>query len=183
MNSNWDATYTRFSGRNVAAGWALDAIFANNPLTPFSGLVLPSTWDVAAAIEHYWTPSVRTSLFSSYTLWDPGSQGNLIMCSSPSSPVRTAASGGLQAPNGTFALPGCDFKFAVWGVGTRTIWNPVRNLELGAEVMYQKVEQNMDPSQILFNFGGNRDRAQGFYSPASENSWSGTVRAVRYFYP
>jgi hypothetical protein len=178
-----DPFVNRFQGRNAAEGWALDAIFANNPLTPFSGLVLPSTWDVAAAIEHYWTPALRTSVFSSYTAWDPGSQGNLIMCSSPSSPVRTAASGGLQPPTGTFALPGCDFKFAVWGVGTRTIWNPVRNLELGIEVIYSKIEQNMDPGQILFNFGGNRDRAQGFYSPANEDAWSGAVRAVRYFYP
>jgi hypothetical protein len=182
-NSGLDPVYNRFSGRNVAAGWALDAIFANNPLTPFSGLVLPMTWDVAAAIEHNWTPSLRTSMFSHYTLWDPGLQGNQIMCSSAGAPVRTAASGGLVAPNGTAALPGCYFKFAVWGVGTRTIWNPVRNLELGVEVMYQKLDQNMDSSQILFNFGGSKDRARGFYSPASEDSWSGTVRAVRYFYP
>jgi hypothetical protein len=104
------------------------------------------------------------------------------MCSSTGSPVRTNTAV-PTAPNGTAALPGCDFKFAVWGVGTRTIWNPVKNLELGLEVMYQKVEQNMDPNLILFNFGGSRDRAQGFYSPSSEDSWSGTVRAVRYFYP
>jgi hypothetical protein len=71
----------------------------------------------------------------------------------------------------------------VWGVGTRTIWNPVKNLELGVEVMYSKIEQNMDPQLILFNFGGNRDRAAAFYSPASEDNWSGTVRALRYFYP
>jgi Porin subfamily len=105
------------------------------------------------------------------------------MCSSAGAPVRTAASGGLVAPNDTAALPGCDFKFAVWDVGTRTIWTPVRNLELGVEVMYQKVDQNMDPSQILLSFGGSRDRVRGFYSPASEDSCSGTVRAVRYFYP
>jgi hypothetical protein len=181
-NSGLDPVYDRFSGRNVAAGWALDAIFANNPVTPFSGLVLPTTWDVAAAIEHYWTPSLRTSVFSSYTLWDPGADGNTIMCSSPSSPVRTNTPL-PEAPNGRAALSGCDFKFAVWGVGTRTIWNPVKNLELGLEVMYSKIDQFMDPNQILFNFGGSRDRAQGFYSPASEDVWSGTVRAVRYFYP
>ncbi len=177
-----DPFVVRFQGSHVAAGWALDAIFANNPLTPFSGLVLPSTWDVAGAIEHYWTPAVRTSVFTSYTAWDPGSQGNLIMCSSPSSPVRTNTAF-PTAPTGATALPGCDFKFAVWGVGTRTIWNPVKNLELGFEVIYTKIEQNMDPGQILFNFGGNRDRAQGFYSPANEDAWSGAVRAVRYFYP
>ncbi len=177
-----DPFVVRFQGSHVAAGWALDAIFANNPLTPFSGLVLPSTWDVAAAIEHHWTPSLRTSVFSSYALWDPGTQGNQIMCSSTGSPVRTNTMV-PTAPNGTAALPGCDFKFAVWGVGTRTIWNPVKNLELGVEVMYSKIEQNMDPHLILFNFRGDRDRAAGFYSPASEDSWSGTVRAIRYFYP
>jgi hypothetical protein len=177
-----DPFVNRFQGRNAAEGWALDAIFANNPATPFSGLVLPSTWDVAGAIEHYWTPALRTSVFSSYTAWDPGSQGNLIMCSSPSSPVRTNTAFPTPPP-GTAALPGCDFKYPVWAVGTRTIWNPVKNLELGVEVIYSKIEQNMDPGQILFNFDGNRDRAQGFYSPANEDAWSGAVRAVRYFYP
>jgi hypothetical protein len=115
-------------------------------------------------------------------LVEPGTQGNQIMCGSTGSPVRTNTAV-PTASNGTAALPGCDFKFAVWGVGTRTIWNPVRNLELGVEVMYQKVQENMDPGLIFFNFAGNGDRAQGFYSPASEDSWSGTVRAIRYFYP
>jgi hypothetical protein len=36
-----DPFVNRFQGRNAAEGWALDAIFANNPATPFSGLVLP----------------------------------------------------------------------------------------------------------------------------------------------
>ena len=36
--------------------------------------------------------------------------------------------------------PGCNPDFDVWNVGTRSIWNPVPNLDVGLEVMYTKLE-------------------------------------------
>lgn len=117
--------FNRFNGTSVAAGWVLDGVFARNPAFPTSGIQLSTSWDITAAIEHYWTPALRTSLFGSYTAWDPDSAGNAIMCKSPDGVVRTTAGLG---PTGTTALVGCDFGFAVWAVGTRTIWNPVKNL-------------------------------------------------------
>jgi hypothetical protein len=172
--------FQRFSGNRVAAGWALDGIFANNPLTPNSDIALPTAWDVAAAVEHYWTPAVRTSVFSQYTMWTPGAAGNQIMCSSPGSPVRTLAG---AAPDGTAALPGCDFGFSVWAVGSRTVWQPVKNLDVGVEVMYSEINQKMDPNQVLYNFGGNGGRAAGNYTPGDNGAWSGTIRLQRNFNP
>jgi porin-like protein len=190
-----NGTYVRFDGRNVGAGWALDGVFAN--LVPNgqqglngSGIVLPTVWDIAAAVEHYWTPALRTSLFGSVTSWDPGSTGNAIMCNSPNGPVRIVnPGGGAIVPNyGAFpvgggAVAGCNYAFQVWAVGSRTVWNPVRNLDIGVEVMYTKLHQNMDPATILLNFGGGGNRAAGFYSPSDEGVWSGLVRVQRNFYP
>jgi hypothetical protein len=147
-------------------------------------------WDVAAAVEHYWTPALRTSLFGSVTSWDPGSQGNAIMCNSPNTVVRVLNPGApITVPNyGTFpiaggAVGGCNFAFQVWGVGSRTVWNPVKNLDIGVEVMWSQLHQNMDPSKILMNFGGGGNRAAGLYSPADENVVSGMFRVQRNFWP
>jgi hypothetical protein len=185
-----NGTFVRFDGRNVAAGWALDGVFANvvsagqANLLNGSGIQLPTVWDITAAVEHYWTPALRTSLFGSVTSWDPGSAGNAIMCSSPNQPARTAAGAiTTYAGNAVNPIIGCNYAFQVWNVGSRTVWNPVKNLDIGVEVMYTKIHQNMDPSTVLMNFGGGGNRAAGFYTPADEGVWSGMLRVQRNFYP
>src|SRR5262249_54840324 len=116
-----NGTYQRFNGRNVGAGWALDGVVANaganlapspaaGGVTHLTRIVLPTVWDIAAAVEPYWTPALRTSLFGSYTSWDPGSDGNAIMCSSPNSPVRAGPAGNTTA-NGTFIPAGGNLQF------------------------------------------------------------------------
>lgn len=197
-----NGTFTRFDGHNVANGWGLDGVFANavgaNQAvaagTNFTGIVLPTVWDIAAAVEHYWTPALRTSLFGSVTSWDPGSTGNAIMCNSPNAPTR-----GIAGQTGTVGVPtpanfgtnpisagaiaGCNYAFELFAVGSRTVWNPVKNLDVGVEVMWSQVHQNMDPSKIVMNFGGGGNRAAGFYSPSDEQVVSGMVRIQRNFWP
>jgi hypothetical protein len=116
------------------------------------------------------------------------------MCNGPNTVVRgiagqTVAAPIPSAPNfGTNpisggAIAGCNFAFEVWGVGSRTVWNPVKNLDIGVEVMWSQLHQNMDPSKILMNFGGGGNRAAGLYSPADENVVSGMFRVQRNFWP
>jgi hypothetical protein len=145
------STFGAFNSTQVAAAWALDGVFANNVAVPMSGIQLSTTWDVAAAIEHYWTPALRSSAFGQYTAWDPGTAGNTIMCSSPLAGVRTLAG---AAPTGAAPLQGCNFAFNIWSVGTRTIWNPVKNLDVGIEVKYSRIATSFDPDLIRFAFGG-----------------------------
>jgi hypothetical protein len=184
-------TFLRFNGNTVGQGQGLDALFANQvgpaanagvgAPAAGSGLQLTTAWTVAAAIEHYWTPAVRSDLFASYAKVDYNAQATAIYCSSPVGAVRTAAG---AAPNFlTGAVNGCNPDFAVWGVGLRTIWNPVKNLDVGIEVMYSKLDQNMNPNTTLLNFGGAGGRAAGLYVPADQDNWSGGIRVQRNFWP
>ena len=168
-------------------------------MSNFSGILLPTVWDVAVAVEHYWTPALRTSLFGSVTGWDAGNPSdvtsmNFLMCASPNGPVRAGPAGNVTRQgtpiaaggNTNFAagpFNGCDYSFQVWAVGSKTVWNPVKNLDIGVEVMYSKLHQNMDPSQVLLNFGGGGNRAAGLYLPSDEAVWSGLVRVQRNFWP
>jgi hypothetical protein len=197
-----NGTFTRFNGGQVANGWGLDGVFANavgptavspagGGTTNFTGIVLPTVWDIAAAVEHYWTPSLRTSLFGSATSWDPGSTGNAIMCNSPNAPTRQIGPGFAEPtaanyaanPISAGAIAGCNYAFDVYAVGSRTVWNPVKNLDIGVEVMWTQIHQNMDPTKIVFNYGGGGDRPAGFYSPSDEQVVSGMFRVQRNFWP
>jgi hypothetical protein len=180
-------TFTRFNGGSVGAAWALDGVFANT-VGPAgvglsaSGIQLTRAWSVGAAFEHHWSPIVRSSVFGAITSVSyPGdltSGAKAIFCSSPVGPVRTAAG---AAPNfATGAVAGCNPDFMVWGVGTRTVWNPVRNLDLGAEVMYSRLDQNMGPG-VLLNFAGSGGTPAANYTPKNESIWSGLLRAQWHF--
>jgi len=181
----------RFSGNTAGAGWGLDGVFANmigaaTPVTAGtvgapSGIQLTTAWTVGAAIEHYWTPSVRTSLFGQYEKVTYNGVATTIFCGSGTlGPVRTLAgtAGSFAAP-----LPGCNPDFATYGIGLRTIWNPVKNLDVGLEVMYSKLDQNMDPTLTRLNFAGSGARPNGLYVPADQDVWSGGIRIQRNFWP
>ena len=126
---------------------------------------------------------MRTSVFGAYTATDYNANATNIFCSSPVGPVRTFAG---ATPNfATGPVLGCNPDFNVWGVGARTIWNPVPNLDIGLEVVYTKIEtkHRSGRGRVLLNFGGAGGRAAGLYNPSSEDVWSGILRWQRNFWP
>jgi hypothetical protein len=189
------SNFDRFNGGSVAAAWPLDAVFANviGPVTVStgatgaSGLELTTVWTIAAALQHYWTPALRTSVFGAFTATDYNANATNIFCSSPVGPVRTFLG---ATPNFlTGAVLGCNPDFNVWAIGSRTIWNPVPNLDIGVEVVYTKLEQKHEAANpvagrgVLMNFGGAGGRASGLYNVGSEDVWSGILRWQRNFWP
>jgi hypothetical protein len=175
------AVFNRFSGRTVAAAYAFDSIFGNLAATGgATGHQLTTSWTVGAGIEHYWTPALRSSAFGNYSQTTFNSTATTLFCASPQSPIRTL--GGV-APTGAAAFAGCNPDFNVWNVGTRTIWNPVPNLDVGLEIMYTKLEQNHDPALVALNFAGAGGRPVGLYAPSDQDVFSGLFRIQRNFWP
>jgi porin-like protein len=182
-------TFGRFNGRNVAAAWAIDSIFANvigptaNPIGALggSGQQLTRYFTVTAALEHYWTPALRSDLWGNYTAADYNDVATQIFCSSPVGPVRTAAG---ATPNfATGPVIGCNPDWNTWAVGLRTIWNPAPQFDIGLEVYYTRVEQKHDPNTVLLSFAGSGGRAAGFYQPSNESVWGSILRLQRNFWP
>ena len=169
----------RYNGGNIAAAWALDSIFGNLASTGATGHQLTTSWTIGAGIEHYWTPSLRTSAFGSYNSTSYTATAKTLFCSSPVTPIRNVAG---VANTGATALAGCNPDWNTWNVGTRTIWNPVPNLDVGLEVMYTKLETKHDPNTVRFQ-GGGGGRPNGLYVPSSEGVLSGLFRIQRNFWP
>lgn len=172
------SSFIRRNGQFAAAGWALDAIIGDAagaydvtgaPLTP-SGIQLTKALTVGAAFEHYWTPALRTSVWGNWNSIDFNAIATGIFCNAgPTSPVTTPV--------------GCNPDFRVWAVGTRTIWNPVKNLDIGLELMYAKIDQDNAPTVQYKNAGSSAGLAAVNLYARDEANWSGILRVQRNFWP
>ena len=179
------ATLGRFNGGNLAPAWAMDAIFGNvgTAAAPTGSLELTTVWTMGVGVQHYWTPALRSSVFATYTATDYNAAATAMFCSGANTPVRNLAGANPVAFNNVAGLAGCNPDFNWWAVGTRTIWNPVPNLDIGVEIVYSKIETNFDPGLTRISFAGAGGRAAGLYVPSSEEVWSGVFRVQRNFWP
>ncbi|MGC1464638.1 MAG: porin, partial [Pseudolabrys sp.] len=143
-----------FDGNNVGLGWNPEAVYSS----PTGSLELTRSWAVVAGYTHHWNAAWQTSLYGSYLKVQPST----VICGA--APVAGAA---------------CDPDWSVWQVGSRTIWNPVQNLDIGLEVMYSRVQTA---------FAGGTTTAAAGNRPAGaaindNDVWSGIFRVQRNFWP
>jgi hypothetical protein len=133
--------------RNLSSGFPVVTEFAAGPgfdatMLPDGSLSLTTGWSVGAGIQHYWTPTLRTSLYGFY--------GELNYSTGPA----------------TCGLASCDWS--MWQIGSRTVWNPVTNLDLSVDILYNTIDG-------VSGAGGITDN--------TVSSLQGMVRAQRNFYP
>jgi hypothetical protein len=132
---------------------------------------MPSGYQFTVAAQHFWTPGLRTSVFGGYLNWKYDDAANFALCN--------GAAIGAATPKG--AGSNCNFSFAGWQVGTRTIWSPVANLDIGVEVLYSKIDQQHEGFWTFASANGSRPA--GSYQAADADMWTGTVRFTRNFWP
>jgi hypothetical protein len=90
-----------------------------------------TAWSLFASYEHFWTPSLRTSVYGSYLDISRPDNLNTAMCASG------LFGGGASAAAGRAA--GCDLDSSQWNIGTRTQWNITKDLYVGIDFIYHKV--------------------------------------------
>jgi hypothetical protein len=166
---------------SVGLAWGIDGVFLGA-----SGVQLTEGWDINVAAEHYWTPALRTSLFGHYTVLNfPGNSGF----------TNGVANGAASGAKGAFcngasvgAIPGtagvagtvCDPGFNTFQIGVRTIWSPVRDLDIGVELLYTRLDQNMVGNWVLPASGS---RPAGSYVAGDQDTFGGELRFQRNFWP
>ncbi|MFG1358241.1 porin [Xanthobacter pseudotagetidis] len=108
----------------------------------FGDYDLTTAWAIMGQFRHYWTPGLRSVVFGGYTKYEV--------------PLSTV-----------IAVTDAD----MWQVGTDLVWSPVKNLDLGLEVVYSKVSADVPLQAVATNaiIGGSTD------------VWSGGIRAQRNF--
>jgi hypothetical protein len=93
---------------------------------------LTKAWSVAAGFQHFWTPTLSSTVFGSYAQVDQAS--SLAGLSNLAYQVRDAS---------------------YWSAGVNTIWSPVRGLNIAGEVAYVAI----DPKGRVLNTNKNDGRS------------------------
>jgi len=130
-------------GNTVALGPVFDAVNTGTDLDLTQG------WSVVAGADHHWNSQWKTSLYGTY--------GQINYSDAAST---TIVAGSTNA----------DWTF--WQIGSRTVWNPVRNLDLSVDVMYNHIDTAFEGAALG---GGLTAGDQGW--------WQGMFRVQRNFYP
>jgi hypothetical protein len=144
-------------------GGAINAAYGGG--TASGNIELTKSYSAYASFQHFWTPSLRTSIFGGVFGVDYNDQANAILC--------TQIVANLSNPTG------CNFDFKVWQVGGRGIWSPVTNLDLSIDVFYSKLDQEHNTDITLAAAGA---RPAGRYTADDQDSWAVLFRAQRNFW-
>ncbi|MGU3496872.1 porin [Xanthobacteraceae bacterium A53D] len=156
-------SYVGLSGTNQGRATGLGSIDLGTSLLTTSGAYYPladavwnantlsynttTAWAIQAQYRHFWTPGVRSSIFGGYT--------------------------DVSVPENTVGA----MDVNMWQVGANNIWSPVKNLDLGLEVLYSKVDGAAPLNNYLTNGTGSAATLVG----GSTDVWSGGFRAQRNF--
>jgi len=163
------------NNNRIGLGWLDDGFFANTPATGATGIQLPTMWNIFSAIQHYWVPEVRTSLYGGYVSFKANSSAvDTLICT----PLSKTAAGAAVSPTGCA-------DWAAWQIGSRTIWNPVKNLDVGVEALYTDLSKSaFAGDRITFIPTGTGQVAPGStFTAGSTHIWSGILRVQYNFYP
>ncbi|MGY6249400.1 porin [Bosea thiooxidans] len=128
---------------------------ADAAINPVTGNVDTSTgWSVVAAFRHFWTPTLRTELFGSYSEVKLGYVDNVSLAG--------------------FAPRSLDPKELL--VAANLIWSPVSGLDIGVEVLYSHLDLRSQVGTV-----DNAGARSGILGIKSEDSVSGRLRIQRDF--
>ena len=150
---------------------------------------LSRSWSALAAFLHYWTPQLRSGFAIGYSKIEyPGANtlfaGGVIpgtIAAAPGFVPGTAAA--------TFATTGNLRDFSVLNLAANLIWSPVRDLDIGVEVAYDRIKLSGGSAVDLNKCGGVAVSAALFpttagvcpFTASSEDEWRGRFRIHRNF--
>ncbi|MCZ7643145.1 MAG: porin [Pseudorhodoplanes sp.] len=150
--------------KDIGVGWISDAYFDGG--TVGSSLQLTQAFSAVAAFEHYWTPTLRTSIYGGYFDYE----ANSALVDAKCATVARIGGGTLSA--------GCA-DWSAWQVGSRTLWNPVANLDVGLDILYMEVDSALK--------GGTAATTTAGLPPTliynDTHVWAGILRIQRNFWP
>jgi hypothetical protein len=169
------------SNNSVGVGWVSDGVFDTG-----TELQLTRSWSALAGYQHIWNPQWRTAWGGGYVNINYNDTAkNLIVAHIPGSlaacnvPFRGA---GVAA--GTLTLqPGnnCDPNFSFWEAYMRTQWNPVPQLDIGLELIYNH-NNSAFKGNAIYGAPTNGSRPAVF-AIDDQDVWTAMVRWQRNFYP
>ena len=166
-------SFVRYNGSDVGLGFVSDAVFGPQG----SQLELTTGWSITAGFEHHWNDKWRTSLYGGFEQYTYDANAKALVC------TGLAGGGAGSAANAggfTVAAGNCNPDFSFWQIGSRTVWNPVRELDLGVDILYNKINTAFGGPVTL---SANGTAPAGPYTAKDTDVLSAVFRIQRNFVP
>ena len=177
--SNTPGALTSRNGESFGFQFVDDAGFTGTAAVP--GIFERTTaWSVMASYEHFWTPSLRTSLYGSYLDISRSDALNNAMCASGLAVTGTVT---VVAGQATSRAAGCDLDSSYWAVGSRTQWNVTKDLYVGLDVIYSKLNSAKLNAAGTATLAAGNGVAAGLYRIDDQDAVSATWRIHRDIVP
>ncbi|MGY4596934.1 hypothetical protein ACVWXL_004680 [Bradyrhizobium sp. GM22.5] len=190
-------TFAMFGGtsaagayQSLAVGYTTDGVYAGSAQATGTAIQKTQSFGFRGAFNHNWNPQWSTSMFGSASWVRYPGNGN----TDPLNGIVSAAglvcnkmlSGGaltgaplLAAASANYS---CNPKFAIYQLGTVTRWTPVTNLTFSAEVLWTKLDQNMQGTVVPAAVPATLAKPAGVaYEFRDQNTMSLNVRVQRNF--
>ena len=165
------------NGQSVGGAFMDDAGFTGTSAAP--GIFEKTkSWSVMASYEHFWTPSLRTSVYGSYFNISRSDTLNDALCASGLVGTQLGATGGTASR----AL-GCDLNSSYWALGSRTQWNITKDLYMGMDVIYSKLNTAKLNATNVVNLAAASGIQAGTYRVEDQSAVSATWRIHRDIVP
>jgi Porin subfamily len=140
LTSNGQGALEGFSGgsnglgNSVAMLTSVDGIFTSG-----NGIELTTGYFVGGIYEHHWSPQWKTSVYGGYVKFMYNDTAANYYCTGGSSGFSR---GGASTTAGGLGVlvSSCDPNSDFWSVGTRTMWNPNSNLDLGVDFLWSHID-------------------------------------------
>jgi hypothetical protein len=155
-----------FAGNKLALGFLNEGVFVNG-----SDVELTTVWSFNAAYEHRWSPQWRTSIYGGMMGVQYDGAAQTFLCNS----FGTGISGITKT-----ATFNCDPNWSLSEVGSRTLWNPVPDLDVGFDVVWYHLNTAFNGS-ILNLTAPIGAKPAGPYAISNQDSVGAVFRIQRNF--
>jgi len=180
-------TWAMRNGSFIGGGSTLDGIYADGTQIDQS-----TEWSWAAEYEHFWTPKLHTAVQGGYVsinydqtatnLICAGAPGFGPMNNSLGTSIASTVGQPLTFTNGWAPGSACHPSFSWYQVGTRTIWNPHPDLDIGVEVLYTGLN-TANRGATVNTAAATGAVPAGQYTFANQGVLSSVIRIQRNFLP
>ena len=150
-----------------------------NPLK--NELELTRSWSISAGFLHYWLPQLRSGFTAAYSKLDFPNMASFFV-GGFANPVF--------GPTGALTTTGVVRDWNMINLTANLIWSPVRDLDIGVEVSYDRFGLSGAPVSDLNKCGDMEVIPAGILGPAAvscpfttkaEDEWRGRLRVQRQF--
>jgi hypothetical protein len=159
-----------YNGSDIALGFVTDGVYGRTG----SSVELTTGMSLTAGVQHYWSPNWRSSLYGGYERFQFNQTATNLLCTGLTTGPGSAANAGGFTPTN------CNPNFGFWQVGSRTIWNPVKELDIGVDVLYNRIDTAFGGP---VNVSANGTQPAGLRFAKDEGVLSAVVRVQRNFLP